>query len=96
MTSANLSEEPLVTENAEALERLAGLADAWLLHNRDIQTRCDDSVARLLPEDMPSVTKPARPSQPAPIILLRRARGYAPAPLGCHASGRAASASDWG
>ena len=44
MTSGNLSEEPIVGENAEALEKLSAMADAFLLHNRDIHARCDDSV----------------------------------------------------
>jgi hydrogenase maturation protein HypF len=46
MTSANPGGEPLVTGQPEALTRLQGLADAWLLHNRDIVARCDDSVLR--------------------------------------------------
>ncbi|MFO7538692.1 MAG: carbamoyltransferase HypF, partial [Chloroflexota bacterium] len=67
MTSGNLSEEPIVTDNDEARERLAPLADALLLHDRPIETRCDDSVVR--------VTAAAGPT------YLRRARGYAPMPL---------------
>ena len=67
MTSGNLSEEPIVTGNDEARQRLAPLADALLLHNRPIETRCDDSVV--------AVTAVAAPT------FLRRARGYAPAPL---------------
>ena len=67
MTSGNLSEEPIVTDNDEARERLASLADALLLHDRPIETRCDDSVVR--------VTTAAGPT------YLRRARGYAPMPL---------------
>lgn len=66
MTSGNLSEEPLAAGNAEALERLRDLADYFLLHDREIHTRCDDSVARVVR---------GRPA------LLRRSRGYAPSPL---------------
>jgi hydrogenase maturation protein HypF len=66
MTSGNLAEEPIATDNAEARQRLAPLADAFLLHNRDIQVRCDDSVTRLFEGRE---------------MLLRRSRGYAPFPL---------------
>jgi hydrogenase maturation protein HypF len=66
-TSANLSEEPLCTDNAEAHQRLAGIADLFLEHDRPIARPVDDSVLRL-----------ATPQHP---IILRRARGYAPAPL---------------
>jgi hydrogenase maturation protein HypF len=68
MTSANPGGEPLVTGNDEALERLAGIADVALLHDRDIVVRCDDTVVRL-------------PHSPSPIPhpqFIRRARGYTP------------------
>ena len=63
MTSSNFSEEPIATDNKEALQKLSSLADAFLLHNRDIHIRCDDSVLKLDQNN---------------IIHLRRSRGYAP------------------
>jgi hydrogenase maturation protein HypF len=66
MTSANLSEEPIVISNREALERLHGLADFFLVHNRDILWRCDDSVVR---------------AQKGSTRQIRRSRGYVPAPI---------------
>jgi len=66
MTSGNLSEEPMVAENSEALEKLSSIADFFLLHNRPIYARCDDSVA-VVNERMP--------------LVIRRARGYAPDPV---------------
>ncbi|MBP6016771.1 MAG: carbamoyltransferase HypF [Candidatus Promineofilum sp.] len=71
MTSGNLSEEPIAYTNDEARERLAGLADALLLHDRDIHARCDDSVMRVW-----SVANKAAVAMP-----LRRSRGYAPFPV---------------
>ena len=68
MTSGNLSEDPIAIENQEALHRLKPLADAFLLHNRPIRTRCDDSVMRL--SFIEGKTLP-----------VRRARGYAPQPI---------------
>lgn len=66
-TSANLAEEPLCTDDEEARERLAGIADLFLGHDRPIARPVDDSVVRLTTGDT--------------LILLRRARGYAPSPL---------------
>lgn len=68
MTSGNFSEEPIATENQEALDRLEPLADAFLMHNRPIHIRCDDSVVRVDPKN--SLT-----------IHLRRSRGYSPYPV---------------
>ncbi len=66
MTSGNLSEEPIAGDNDEALRKLSGIADCFLIHNRDIYSRYDDSVA--------IVERGA--SQ-----LVRRARSYAPYPI---------------
>jgi hydrogenase maturation protein HypF len=66
MTSGNYSEEPIATGNDEALERLTSLADGFLLHDRDIHARCDDSVTRIFAgAELP----------------VRRSRGYAPYPV---------------
>jgi hydrogenase maturation protein HypF len=67
MTSANPHGEPLVIGNAEALERLAGIADAFLLHDRDIIVRCDDSVVRA----GPTFVRRARGYVPGPIPLAK-------------------------
>ncbi len=69
-TSGNRSGEPLCLDPAEALDRLAGIADGFLLHNRPIARRLDDSVLQLIE---------GRP------VLLRRARGYAPQALALQA-----------
>jgi len=66
MTSGNLTDEPIATGNAEACRRLAGIADGFLLHDREIVVRYDDSLLRVVG------TEP---------VLLRRARGFAPMPL---------------
>ncbi len=68
ITSGNLSDEPIVLGNREALKGLAGIADRFLLHNRDILLRCDDSVLRPLHSG-------------APPLLYRRARGFVPDPI---------------
>jgi hydrogenase maturation protein HypF len=65
-TSGNLSEEPICTEGPQAVQRLAGVADRFLVHDRRVVRHVDDSVTRMLG------------SEPT---LLRRARGYAPRPV---------------
>ncbi len=75
MTSGNLSEEPIATDNDEARQRLASLADAFLMHDRDIRTRCDDSVVRTLERSN------VRTFQPSNVYFIRRSRGYAPDPI---------------
>jgi hydrogenase maturation protein HypF len=80
MTSGNLSEEPIVTGNDEARQRLVVLADAYLMHNRPIQTRCDDSVMRVL--HAPDLrNKTGGYIRRSFVVPLRRSRGYAPSPV---------------
>ncbi len=66
MTSGNLSEEPIAIDNREAVHRLSSLADCFLVHNRDILLRCDDSVVRVAG----GITR-----------QLRRSRGFVPVPV---------------
>ena len=71
MTSANLSDTPIVYRNDEAVEKLRGIADGFLLHNREIQTRCDDSLCSCLDGEA---------------YFARRSRGYVPFPVSVHES----------
>ena len=66
LTSGNVSDEPIAYRDGDALGRLAGIADAFLTHDRAIHIRTDDSVARAVG---------GRP------MLIRRSRGYVPEPV---------------
>ena len=78
MTSGNLSEEPIATDNDDARERLGSLADAFLMHDRSIRSRCDDSVMRVFHAPMEESISFVSPKTSLP---LRRSRGYAPFPV---------------
>ena len=73
MTSGNISDEPLICKNEQALERLGGVADAFLMHDREIYRQVDDSIVHFVGAES---------------VLLRRSRGYVPAPIfikeNCH------------
>jgi hydrogenase maturation protein HypF len=75
MTSGNLSEEPILRSDEEAVERLSGIVDGFLVHNRDIFMRVDDSVLRIVRRS------PASPDEAGAVSFIRRSRGYAPEPV---------------
>ena len=80
MTSGNLSEEPIAVENIEAEEKLSSIADAFLLHNRLIYSRCDDSVYRIFIKN--NIDTPSQGSKfDSNNYPLRRSRGFAPNPF---------------
>ncbi|NND95923.1 MAG: carbamoyltransferase HypF [Pirellulaceae bacterium] len=66
MTSGNRSDEPIAKDDSDAIDRLQGIADLFLVHNRPIRVRCDDSVTRIVA----GIESP-----------IRRSRGYAPMPI---------------
>ncbi len=69
LTSGNISDEPVIIDDRVAMENLGGIADAFISYNRDIHNRCDDSVAM-------ACSGKTR--------IIRRSRGYAPAPVNLH------------
>lgn len=74
MTSGNMSSEPIALGNREALKRLHGLADVFLLHNRDILVRVDDSVVRVQKDtDKPQFFRRARGFAPRPVFMAEKA-----------------------
>jgi len=66
MTSGNLSDEPLICKNDKALEKLGSVADAFLMHDREIYRQVDDSIVHFIADEP---------------VLLRRSRGYVPTPI---------------
>jgi hydrogenase maturation protein HypF len=70
MTSANVSDEPICYQNEEARDRLERIADAILLHNREIAMRCDDSVGRVI-AGIPTIMRRSRGFVPRPFYLSR-------------------------
>ncbi len=66
MTSGNMSEEPIAIDNQDAFKRLISLADYFLIHNRDIYLRSDDSVVKMINHQ---------------VRFFRRSRGYVPRPV---------------
>lgn len=96
MTSGNLSEEPIVRDNNEAIKKLSGIVDAFLFHNRDIFIRVDDSVVRIWTGGQGDAEtgseKELSPrhsitASPRRILFVRRARGYSPEPIALHDDG---------
>ncbi len=66
MTSGNFGDEPILFDNQEVVEKLEGVADFFLLYNREIFNRCDDSVVKIINQEM---------------VFFRRSRGYVPEPI---------------
>ncbi len=91
MTSGNISEEPIIIDNEEAMKKLSGLVDAFLVHNRDVFMRVDDSVMKLRSNTKGVSRSKGRDAYAAQsasdrlpdtsLCMVRRARGYAPEPI---------------
>ena len=77
-TSGNRSEEPIVTDEREALVRLKNIADGFLLHDRPIARPVDDSVALVVPKTVQTEGREQQEKPKADVVILRRARGYVP------------------
>ena len=98
MTSGNVAEEPIVVGNEEAVSRLSNIADAFLLHNRDIFMRVDDSVVRIMENKKADMLgdgdtetwnineSPDRQVAES-LSFIRRSRGYVPDPIQLHEDG---------
>jgi hydrogenase maturation protein HypF len=78
MTSGNMAEEPIVIDNDEAFDKLSGMADAFLTHNRDIFMRVDDSVVK---SGKGVVVRSWASDLPQRLSIVRRSRGYVPDPI---------------
>ena len=77
-TSGNRSEEPIVIDEREAVVRLRGISDALLVHDRPIARPVDDSVVLVVPGKVQTEGREQRKKLKADVVILRRARGYAP------------------
>jgi hydrogenase maturation protein HypF len=90
MTSGNIAEEPIVIQNEDAVAKLSGIADAFLLHNRDIFMRVDDSVVRVMETNDTQIGLSANDEQgniTSSLSFIRRSRGYVPDPIQLHEEG---------
>lgn len=90
MTSGNISEEPIVIYNEEAISKLSTIADAFLIHDRDIFMRVDDSVIRVITNQSIINSQDPEDALYGPgflIYFIRRSRGYVPDPIPLHDDG---------
>lgn len=88
MTSGNISEEPIVISNEEAISKLSNIADAFLIHNRDIFMRVDDSVTHVL--NQKTILKNIHSNKDKNRYItyfIRRSRGYVPDPISLNEDG---------